>query len=243
MDKNICYDVYKARFKMNSDEHLKENVVHLLDDMRRILEEMKESKSHTGNIRRLTEIARTMADLVETRDSHKAGHQLRVADLAETIGTDMNLPGEQIEGILLAGMMHDIGKMNIPRDILNKPVKLNITEYQVVTTHVQAGYDLLRDLDFPWPVARMVLEHHEKWNGSGYPNGRKGDDLLLEARIIAVADVVDAFATSRSYRPALEIDAALFFLSGNRGSLYDSEVVNTCLRLFNEKGYKMLEVD
>jgi len=89
----------------------------------------------------------------------------------------------------------------------------------------------------------MVLEHHEKCNGSGYPNGRKGDDLLLEARIIAVADVVDAFATSRSYRPALEIDAALFFLSGNRGSLYDSEVVNTCLRLFNEKGYKMLEVD
>jgi putative nucleotidyltransferase with HDIG domain len=228
---------------MNSDDDVKEKVSHLLDDMRPILNEMKKPESRAGNIKRLTEIARTIADLVETRDPHKVGHQLRVADLAKTMGTDMNLQSDQIEGILLAGMLHDIGKINIPRDILNKPVKLMVEEYQIVTTHVQAGYDLLKDLDFPWTVARIVLEHHEKWNGSGYPNGRKGDNILLEARIIAVADVVDAFATTRSYRPALEIDAALYYLSGNRGSLYDSEVVKACLRLFNEKGYKMLEVD
>lgn len=228
---------------MNNDDQLKEKILHLLDGMRPILDGMKKPESRAGDIKRLTETARAIADLVESRDPHKTGHQLRVADLAETIGSEMNLTRDQADGIFMAGMIHDIGKMTIPRDILNSEVKLTEAEYRVVTTHVQAGYDLLNNLDFPWPVARIVLEHHEKWNGSGYPNGRKGEDTLMESRILAVADLVDAFATSRSYRPALEIDAALFFLSGNRGSLYDTDVVNACLRLFNEKGYKMLEVD
>jgi len=228
---------------MNSDDRLKENVQDLLNHMRRILDDMKKPESRTTTLRHLTEISRTIAAVVESRDPYKKGHQLRVADLAETIGTDMNLLRDQTDGIFLAGTIHDIGKLNISRDILNKQIKLTLEEYQLVTNHVLAGYDLLKDLDFPWPVARMVLEHHEKWNGSGYPNGRKGGDVLPEARILAVADVVDAIASPRSYRPALEIDAALFYLSGNRGSLYDPEIVDVCLRLFNDKGYKMLDAD
>jgi len=228
---------------MTSDDALKEKVLHLLDDMHPVLDAMKKPESRTAMIRQLTEIARSIAALVESREPHKSGHHLRVADLAETIGTDINLSRDQIEGLFMAGMIHDIGKMQIPLDILNSPVKLTDAEYRVMTTHVEEGYELLKNLDFPWPVARMVLEHHEKWNGSGYPKGRLGEDVLLESRILAIADLVDAFATSRSYRPALEIDAGLFFLSGNKGVLYDADVVNVCLRLFNEKGYKMPDVD
>jgi putative nucleotidyltransferase with HDIG domain len=228
---------------MTHDDALHEKVLHLLDDMRPILDAMKKPESRAVMIRQLKEIARTIAALVESRDPHKFGHQMRVADLAEAIGTDMNLTLDQTEGLFMAGMIHDIGKMRIPREILNSLAKLTDAEYQVVTTHVEVGYDMLKKLDFPWPLARIVHEHHEKWNGSGYPRGRKGDDVLLESRILAVSDLVDAFATSRSYRPALEIDAGLFFLSGNKGVLYDADVVKACLRLFNEKGYKMLEVD
>lgn len=228
---------------MDRDDALNENILSLLEEMGSVLESMKKAESHAVHYRKLTEIGRTMAALVEKRDPHKAGHQLRVADLAETIGTEMNLTGDRTDGIFLAGMIHDIGKIRIPVDILNSESKLTAAQYEVVKTHVQTGCDLLEDLDFPWPVKRIVLEHHEKWDGSGYPKGLKGGDILLEARILAVADVVDAFATARSYRPALEVDAALFFLSGNKNILYDSGVVNACLRLFNEKGYKMPETE
>jgi len=232
-----------ARLEMYSDDSLMEKVLALLDGMGSILGEMNKAGSKAAHFKKLAETAKNIAALVESRDPHKAGHQLRVADLAEAIGSEMNLAAEQTDGLYLAGLLHDIGKIHIPAGILNSPVKLTEDEHNIVKTHVKAGFDLLEKLAFPWPLKRIVLEHHEKWDGSGYPNGLKGDEMLLEARILAVADVVDAFATTRSYRPALEVEAALFFISGNRNILYDSDVVNACLRLFNEKGYKMLETD
>ena len=182
---------------------------------------------------------RAIAAMVETRDPYTAGHQRRVADLARTIATEMGLESGQIEGLRIAGMIHDIGKIVVPAEILSKPTRLTEIEFSLIKNHVQAGYDILKDIEFPWHVARMVLEHHEKMNGSGYPQGLPGDKLLIESRIIAVADVVEAMASHRPYRPGLGIDKALDEISKNRGVLYDQEVVDVCLRLFNEKGYKL----
>jgi len=182
---------------------------------------------------------RAIASMVEARDPYTAGHQRRVADLARTIATEMGLESGQIEGLRIAGMIHDIGKIVVPAEILSKPTRLTEIEFSLIKNHVQAGYDILKDIEFPWHVARMVLEHHEKMNGSGYPQGLPGDKLLIESRIIAVADVVEAMASHRPYRPGLGIDKALDEISKNRGVLYDQEVVDVCLRLFNEKGYKL----
>ena len=180
---------------------------------------------------------RAIASLVETRDPYTAGHQRRVADLARTIATEMGLESDRIEGLRIAGMIHDIGKIAVPAEILSKPTKLTEIEFSLIKHHVQAGYDILKDIEFSWPVARIVLEHHEKMNGSGYPQGLSGDRLLIESRIIAVADVVEAIASHRPYRPGLGIDKALDEITKNRGTLYDAEVVDVCLKLFQEKGF------
>jgi PAS domain S-box-containing protein len=181
----------------------------------------------------------SMAAVVETRDPYTAGHQRHVADLARAIATEMGLTADQIDGIRTASAVHDIGKISVPAEILSKPTKLSEIEFSMIKVHSQTGYDILKDIDFPWPVARMVLEHHEKMNGSGYPQGLSGDKLLIESRIIAVADVVEAIASHRPYRPALGIDKALDEISMNKGILYDRESVDACLKLFNEKGYKL----
>lgn len=180
---------------------------------------------------------RAIASVVETRDPYTAGHQRRVADLARAIATEMGLESDRIEGLRVAGMIHDIGKIAIPSEILSKPTKLTEIEFSLIKHHVQAGYDILKDIEFPWPVARMVLEHHEKMNGSGYPQGLSGDSLLIESRIITVADVVEAIASHRPYRSGLGIDKALDEIAKNRITLYDGEVVDVCLRLFQEKGF------
>jgi PAS domain S-box-containing protein/putative nucleotidyltransferase with HDIG domain len=182
---------------------------------------------------------KALASLAESRDSYTAGHQCRVAELAAAIAKEIRLFPEQIEGLNMAGIIHDIGKVSVPADILNKPRKLTVIEFDLVKTHVQSGYDIVKDIEFPWPVARMILEHHERINGSGYPNGLTGDDLLLESRIMAVADVVEAMASHRPYRAALGIDAALEEIAGKRGIIYDSVVVDACLRLFREQGYSL----
>jgi PAS domain S-box-containing protein len=176
---------------------------------------------------------------VETRDPYTAGHQRRVADVARAIATEMNLSVNQIEGILMAAAIHDLGKISVPAEILSKPTKLTKLEFDLIKTHSQSGYDILKDIDFPWPVARAVLEHHERVNGSGYPNGLTGDNILLESRIMAVADVVESMASHRPYRPSLGIDAALNEISKNKGVLYDLEVSDACLRLFREKGFQL----
>jgi PAS domain S-box-containing protein len=182
-----------------------------------------------------------MAMTVEARDPYTAGHQHRVSDLARAIATEMNLPGNQIDGLRTASMIHDIGKISVPAEILSKPTKLSAIEFGLIKIHSQSGYDILKDIDFPWPVARIVLEHHERQDGSGYPNGRTGDKLLMESRILAVADVVESMSSHRPYRPSLGLDAALKEIADNSGALYDPGVVEICLRLFNEKGYKLVD--
>jgi HD-GYP domain-containing protein (c-di-GMP phosphodiesterase class II) len=135
--------------------------------------------------------------------------------------------------------MHDIGKICVPSEILTMPRKLSSLELNIIRSHALSGYNILKDIDFPWPIARIVLEHHERIGGTGYPNGTSGDDLLLESRILAVADVVEAMATDRPYRPSLGLNAALDEITKNKGTLYDPSVVDACLRIFNEHGYRI----
>lgn len=177
---------------------------------------------------------------VEARDPYTAGHQSRVANLAQAIATEIGLSADQIEGLRLAASIHDLGKLSVPAEILTKPKKLLEIESELIKIHSQAGYDILKDIEFPWPIARIVLEHHERMDGSGYPNSLIGDQILVESRILAVADVVESMATYRPYRPALGIDAALEEIEKNKGILYDINVVNTCVRLFREKGFVLV---
>jgi len=178
---------------------------------------------------------------VEMRDPYTAGHQRRTADLARAIATEMGISADRTDFVRIAGTIHDIGKISVPAEILSKPTKLTDIEFRLIKEHAQAGYDILKNIEFPWPVADVILQHHERMDGSGYPQGIKGDDLLLESRILAVADVVESMASHRPYRPALGIDAALEEITKNRGTLYDPRVVDICLQLFNEKSYKMID--
>ncbi len=164
-------------------------------------------------------IIKVVAQTVEIKDPYTAGHQHRGADLAVTLAREKGLANDQIEGIHLAGMIHDLGKISIPAEILSTPRPLNAIEFQLIKTHPQTGYNILKDIDFPWPIALIILQHHERMNGSGYPNGLKGKEILLEARILAVADVVEAIASHRPYRPALGMDDALEEIEKNKGIL------------------------
>lgn len=180
-----------------------------------------------------------LAAIVEMRDPYTAGHQRRVAEVAVAIANIMQLTQMQIEGIHLAGVVHDIGKIQVPAEILVKPGSLSNLEYMLIKAHSQNGYDLLKTVDFPWPIAQIVLQHHERLDGSGYPQGLKGDQILLEARIISVADVVESMTSHRPYRPSLGIDAALEEIERNRDKLYDPMVVDACIKLFREQGYML----
>ena len=180
----------------------------------------------------------TIGNIVEVKDPYTFGHQHRVSLLAVHIAQELNLPQNKIEGIRIASLVHDIGKISIPAEILNKPTKLTDIEFSLIKDHSQIGYDILKSIEFPWPVAKIVLQHHERLDGSGYPQGLKGDKILLEAKIMGVADVVEAMSSHRPYRPALGIDAALEEISKNKGILYDPEVVDICIRLVREKGFK-----
>ena len=175
---------------------------------------------------------------IETRDPYTTGHQMRVTDLACAIAKVMEVPPTQIEGIRVAGLLHDIGKIAIPTEILSKPGKLNEVEYEMIKTHAKVGYNILKKIEFPWPVARTVLQHHERWNGSGYPHGIRGEDILLEARILAVADVMEAMSSHRPYRPSIGGDKALDEISKNSGILYDPAVADACITAFTRAGFK-----
>jgi HD-GYP domain-containing protein (c-di-GMP phosphodiesterase class II) len=179
----------------------------------------------------------TIAATVEARDPYTAGHQRRVGELATAIAQEMELPDMQVQGIHFAAIIHDLGKIHVPAEILSKPGRLNELEYRLIQTHSQAGYDILKDVSFPWPIAEIILQHHEKLDGSGYPQGLKDGEIRLEAKIIAVADVVEAISSHRPYRPALGVKPALEEIRQGRGRLYDPSVVDACLRLFNEKGF------
>ena len=182
-------------------------------------------------------VVKVLSVTTEKRDPYTAGHQRRVADLAWAIGKEMGLGAERVEGMRLAGTIHDIGKISIPAEILSKPSRLTDIENMLIQSHSQVGHDILHGIDFSWPIAEMVLQHHERMNGSGYPLRLKGEDILLEARILAVSDVVEAMASHRPYRPSLGIEAALEEIDENKGVLYDSDVAAACLKLFREKGF------
>jgi len=175
---------------------------------------------------------------VEMRDHYIAGHQQRVAQLGHAIAIEMAFSYERIQMIRVAGLLHDLGKIFIPMEILNKPGDLTEDERDVIRSHPKAGYDVLKNVAFPWPIADIVLQHHERMDGSGYPSGLKGEEILLEARILGVADVVEAMSSPRSCRPARDLDSTLREIAKNKGVLYDSNVVEACLTIFLDRGFK-----
>ncbi|MHB8385264.1 response regulator [Metallibacterium sp.] len=180
------------------------------------------------------EVATTLSEM---RDPYTAGHERRVGELAMAIGAKLGLDERRQEGLRVAGYLHDIGKINIPVEILSKPGKLSPLEYELIKGHPQSSFDVLKDVPFPWPIAQVALQHHERMDGSGYPQGLNGEAMLLEARIIAVADVVEAMSSHRPYRPALGIEKALAEIERGRGTAYDSVVVDACLKMFRENSY------
>lgn len=194
-----------------------------------ILEKLEHSLDHA-----VTAIAAT----VEMRDPYTAGHQRRVAKLAAAIAIEMGLPVNRVQGLHMACVVHDIGKIHVPAEILSSPAKLSDAEFEIIKTHPLAGWEILKGIDFPWPVAEMVYQHHEKLDGSGYPRGLKGDEILLEARILAVADVVEAMTSHRPYRPGFGVFRALQEISRNKGKLYDTAAAEACLRVFMENDYE-----
>ncbi len=179
-----------------------------------------------------------MAMTIDIRDPFTAGHQRRVALLSRAIGRVLGLSRLELESISMGGVIHDLGKISVPVEILSKPSKLTEPEYEIIKTHAQAGYDILKNIDFPWPLAEITLQHHERLDGSGYPSGLKGDEIILEARIIAVADTVEAMVSHRPYRPALGVDAALDFVLERKDVEFDPLVVDACLRVFREDNFK-----
>lgn len=186
-------------------------------------------------------VIRIIAMIVETRDAYTAGHQQRVAELACAMAEKMGFPQDRVKGIHMAGIIHDLGKIGVPAEILSKPGRLSELEFGLIKTHPATGYDILKGVEFPWPIAEMVYQHHERMDGSGYPRGLKEDEILPEARILSVADVVEAMASHRPYRAALGIEVALDEIYRNRGVLYDFQVVDVCLSIFRDGEFKFKE--
>lgn len=178
---------------------------------------------------------KAMAMTVETRDPYTAGHQRRTSDIARNIAMLMKLSKQEIDGIRMAGVIHDLGKISVPAEILSKPGKIGKSEYSLIQHHPQTGYDILKGIDFNWPVAEIVRQHHERINGSGYPFGLKGDKIRIEAKILGVADVIEAMSSHRPYRPSLGVKKAFGEIVGNRGILYDPDVVDTTVKLYTKK--------
>ncbi len=202
------------------------------------LEALAELKTQLEKFQRAMEgIVQAMSVAVEMRDPYTAGHQQRVAELAGAIATGMGLDHETVYGLEMASRIHDLGKITVPAEILSKPGRLSGLEYELIKNHVKAGYDILKKIEFPWPIADVILQHHERLDGSGYPNGLSGDAILLEARIMAVADVFETIASHRPYRPSLGVRKAMDELAAGQGLRYDPEVVKVCLELVGNKGF------
>jgi len=216
------------------NDRLRNHLGELVEERTRELRE-SEKKLRASLLDSITAIAAT----IEMRDPYTAGHQRRVGHLASAIARELQRPEDEVEGLYLACAVHDIGKIRIPAEILSKPGQLGALEYSIIQEHPQTGYEILKSIDFPWPIARTVLQHHERLNGTGYPQGLQGEEILLEARILAVADVVEAMLSHRPYRAALGIEAALEEIARHRDTLYDAAAVDACLKLFRERGYRL----
>jgi len=212
----------------------------LRDITERKLADEERKKSHERLRQSLEETVDALASAQEIRDPYTAGHQKRVTALACDMAKEMGLSEEKIDGLRLAGLIHDVGKIRIPGEILTYPGRLTELDFNVIETHPKVGYEILKTIEFPYPVAKIVLQHHERLNGTGYPAGLKGNKILIEARIIAVADVVEAMASHRPYRPALGVDKAKEEISKNKGILYDPDAVDACLKILSKKKLKKI---
>ncbi|MDY6934713.1 MAG: response regulator [Spirochaetota bacterium] len=220
----------------------KVNIFLSLDKQRKKLEkEIKRRKSAEKRLQKSFEILQStmngvmnaMSLVVETKDPYTAGHQNKVAELSGAIAAKLGLSNDQIDCVRMAASIHDLGKVHVPADILSKPGKINNDEFNIIKTHPVIGYEILKTIEFPYPIAEIIYQHHEKVDGSGYPNGLSGNDIRLESKIICVADVVDAMSSHRPYRPALGIEAAKKEITCKKGILYDSEVVDICIDIIN----------
>lgn len=247
--------------KEGADDYiLKEHIIHLGPSIKQSVknkkinlakikaqEELRESEKNLQKTvmvleKTLEEIIVTIAKMVEMKDPYVAGHQQRVSALSAEIASVLGMSAEQIYYIKLASLVHDVGKINIPASILNKPGKLTDIEFELIKTHSQIGYEIMKKVHFPWPIAKIILQHHERINGSGYPFGLEDNAILPESKICAVADVVEAMASYRPYRPAIGIEKALDEISSKAGTLYDKDVADACLYLFKNKKYKLAEI-
>ena len=228
---------HAARVKTLDDE--RERLALIDREYRRDLQQLvdqqtTELRETNERLRRTIEgTIHAMTLVVESRDPYTAGHQQHVASLARAIAQELALPEDRTEGLYLAGMIHDLGKIGVPAEILSKPGRLTDPEMSLIRTHPEVGFTILRGIQFPWPIAEIVRQHHERLDGSGYPRGLKGEDILLDARIIAVADVTEAMASHRPYRPALGIDRAIEEIERRKGTLYEPQAVDACVRLFS----------
>lgn len=196
------------------------------------------NQSHNKLQKILEGIGYIIARVVERRDSYSIGHQQSVSKLATTIAQELKLSRDKIEGLMFASLVHDIGKVDLPIEVVVKTDKLFEIEFNLIKNHPKIGYEILKKVDFPWPVAEIVFQHHEKIDGSGYPRGLKRDDILIEAKILCVADVVEAMSSYRSYRPAISMDVTLNEILKNKDILFEPEAVDACLKLFKEKDFK-----
>lgn len=200
------------------------------DEIKRYVARLEQAMQSTINV---------VTTIGELRDPYTHGHERRVGEIAAAIAGEMGLEASQVEGIRIAGYLHDVGKIGVPAEILSKPARLTKAEYALVRDHAQQSYEILKTVPFPWPVAETAWQHHERLDGSGYPRGLKGEEILLEARVLAVADTLEAMSSHRPYRPGLGVENALGEIERNRGRLFDPLVVDACRRLFREKSYKL----
>ena len=229
---NISNALHRRKLEIENRRHR--------EDLEKLVLERTDALKNTMNDlqKALDGIIEAMGLTVETRDPYTAGHQRRVAKIACATAIEMGLSEQRVEGVRIAGLIHDIGKIAVPAEILSKPGKIDEHEFGIIKSHPQIGYNILKKIDFPWPISQIVYQHHERIDGSGYPQGLSGKGTLLEAKILAVADVVEAMASHRPYRPALGVEKALEEISRSKAVLYDPEVVDACLRLF-KSGFEL----
>ena len=228
--------IFRFLTKPCSDEDISRAVSEGIEHHRRV-----KAAQELHTVKRLKEalenVVLSFIRLLETRDPYTAGHQKRVAQLATALAVEMGLERERVEGIRIGAMIHDIGKICVPAEFLNKPGQLSDLEFGIVKAHAQVGHEVLQPVNFEWPIAEIILQHHERMDGSGYPRGLSGEDILLDARIVAVADVVEAMSSHRPYRPSLGLEGALQEIKRHRGTRYDAQVVDICLDLLGSKSW------
>jgi len=212
-------------------------VARMREERDRAMDENRRSLERLGAV--LESTIEAVALTVEKRDPYTAGHQRRVAELSVAIGRELGLSAERIKGLRLGATIHDIGKISVPAEILARPGRLLPSEMEIIKTHSSVGFEIVKGIDFPWPIAQMILQHHERLDGSGYPQALKGDEIIVEARVIAVADVVEAMSSHRPYRPGLGLDVALAQVRQDAGTKLDDAAVAACERLFREKGFQL----